>query len=131
MRFNNRSPSNYQDKIRGGTLERIDIELGLQNKCINDTYLYYDDIKNDLLPIGEDLYKIMKKIDNTIERIFNFSFYLSSEEILLLEDIRTKLYTYGLPDTNKKAIQVVGNIGLRPVNPSISYMTYNFMNFIN
>jgi hypothetical protein len=35
MRHSENSPSNYQNNIRGGLLTQTDIELGLQNKCLN------------------------------------------------------------------------------------------------
>lgn len=126
MRFNNHSPSNYQEKIRGNRLDRSDIELGLQNKCLNEYYLFDININKLLLPIGHNLYDRIKLIDSIIERIFNFSSCLSSDEILLLEGIRTQLHIYDLENYNKKALIVLGDTNFYPVNPSLSYMTDNF-----
>lgn len=123
MRHRKHSPSNYQSKIQGNKLDENDIRFGLQNKCLNEHYLYYKEVRNILLPIGKSLTERIKKIDKIIEQIFNFSFYLSSEEILLLEKIRSQLHTYEIENQYKR---IPGTDGLYPVNPSISYMTDNF-----
>lgn len=125
MRFNNHSPSNYQSEIRGNKLKPRDIELGLQNKCLNEHYLYDKAIEGKLLPIGKTLADNSKKIDSSIDRIFDFNIYLISDEILLLEEIRKKLHVYDLENYNKEAVSKIGLVELYPVNPSISYMKNN------
>ncbi|AWY01205.1 hypothetical protein A8139_15475 [Marinomonas primoryensis] len=40
MRHSSHSPSFFQSKIRAGNLSEEDIQLGLQNKCLNESYLY-------------------------------------------------------------------------------------------
>lgn len=127
MRAHDRSPSNFQSRIRGGKLTDEDIELGLQNKCINTTYLFDPKIKGQLLVTGEQLYEIVRKIDITVERIFGFSNYLSAYEVLILERMRKKLQTYDLGNNNNNnAAVVAGGQVLYPVNSSISYMKNNF-----
>lgn len=125
MRFNNHSPSNYQPAIRGNKLKPRDIELGLQNKCLNEHYFFDKAIEGRLLPIGKILADIINKIDNSIDRIFDFNMYLSSDEILQLEEIRKKLHVYDLENYDKEAVSKIGSMELYPVNPSISYMRNN------
>ena len=125
MRPNNHSPSNFQPKIKGNKLEKEDLELGLQNKCWNETYLYDTNVSKNLLVIGKNLFEIASKIDRTVERLFNFSNYLSADEILILEKIRKKLQVYGLSDYNRNAASIIGGMELKPVNPSLSFMSQN------
>jgi hypothetical protein len=125
MRPSEHSPSSFQQKIRSGKLAREDIELGLQDKCLNETYLYDTTISRVLQVTGKSLYDRASKIDVTVERIFNFSDYLSAEEILLLEKIRKQLQVHALGDYNSNAAVIIGGKELRPVNPSISYMSQN------
>jgi len=54
MRPNNNSPSNFQHKIRGNKFQKEDIHLGLQNKCLNELYLYDKKVANALIPIGKE-----------------------------------------------------------------------------
>ncbi|WP_339864221.1 hypothetical protein [uncultured Algoriphagus sp.] len=126
MSFNNHSPSDYQSEIRGNKLKPRDIEIGLQNKCLNEHYFYDKAIKGKLLPIGKTLANNTKKIDDSIGRIFDFNIYLTSDEILHLEEIRKKLHVYDLENYNKEAVSKIGSVEFYPVNPSISYMKINF-----
>lgn len=119
------SPSDYQEKIRGNKLEREDIELGLQNKCLNETYLYDSNVNKQLLIIGKKFYEQTREIDETVDKLFNFSNYLDPEEILLFEKIRKKVLVYNPRDFNRSAVSIVGNMQFKPVNPSLSYMTQN------
>ncbi|SFK77484.1 hypothetical protein SAMN05216302_10153 [Nitrosomonas aestuarii] len=123
MRHRKNSPSSYQYKILGNKLGKDDIRFGLQNKCLNEHYLYYKDIKNLLLPVGKSLTERIIKIDKNIDRIFNFSFYLSTEEILLLEEIKITLHTYEIETQHKR---IPSTDGYYPINPTISYMSGNF-----
>ncbi len=126
MRRNSHSPSDYQHVIRGKKLSRRDIEIGLQNKCLNESYIFYPELKNRLFPIGKSLWKYENKIDKIIDKLYSFSMYLHSDEILLFENIRNKLNTYEFEDYNRNAFTVIGGMNLHPINPSISYMTNNF-----
>lgn len=119
------SPSYYQSDIRSGNLSEERIEMALQNKCMNQFYFYEQNVKDHLMPIGREIWDITRKIDSLIDRIFNFSFYLKSEEILLLDEIRKKLHTYDVENYNKDPVSILGNRKLYPVNPSLSYMKQN------
>lgn len=122
MSIRKHSPSSYQDKIKGQGLTIEDINLGLQNKCLNETYLYDSNINAIQLPIGLSLKHAAEKIDKTIDKIFDFSEYLSPEEILLLENILKKFQVYSY---TSNADSEIGGIKLYPVNPSLAYMTNN------
>lgn len=98
MRFNSHSPSTFQKLIKGGKLGIEEIELGLQNKCMNESYLYDEKINALLMPIGQELFERFEEIDKSVEKVFSFSNYLSTSEILLLEKIRKKLEVYNLKD---------------------------------
>jgi hypothetical protein len=125
MQANYNSPSNFQSKIKGKKLKKEDIELGLQNKCLNETYLYDDNVKYQLLVIGKSLFERANKIDLTVERLFSFSNYLTADEIILLETIRKKLQVYELSDYNRSVTSLLRSPLLKPVNPSLSYMSQN------
>jgi hypothetical protein len=125
MTFKPHSPSSYQNKIRGKTLRPEEIELGLQNKCLNNTFLYDEAVRQCLIPIGREMFEIADKIDQAIERIFSFSNNLSTTEILLLEQIRGKLEAYDLKHHDRGAAISVGTAQYFPVNPSLSYLKTN------
>jgi hypothetical protein len=127
MRVTNHSPSSFQKKIMGKSLQPEDIELGLQNKCLNPTFLYDNNVNPSLLVIGKELFESWQKIDQVTERLFAFSTYLSTTEILLLEQIRGKLEVYGPDHFDRPAVVSVGNTQYMPVNPSLSYMTTSFI----
>ncbi|MGK0323747.1 MAG: hypothetical protein ACJAR4_001792 [Psychroserpens sp.] len=131
MKPNSYSPSYAQQKIITGTLEKQDIFIALQNKCLNESYLYDQKLKKILIPIGKELHKRYSIIDMKIESIFHFSSYLSSDEILLLEEIRTTINTYGLADYEKHAGIKLGTVTVYPVNPSLSYMSENIFKMFN
>ena len=122
MRFDVHSPSSFQKKIKGTKLHPVEIELGLQNKCLNDTYLYDEKVSSLLMPTGKQLFESRSRIDRLIERVFAFSQHLSTKEILLLEQIRGKLETYDLEHFDREAGVRVGDKQFLPVNPSLSYM---------
>ncbi len=125
MRPNSHSPSNYQQKIKGNKLTQDDLELGLQDKCLNETYLYDSHVSKVLMPIGKSLFDRASEIDLNIENLYSFSNYLTADEILLLEKIRKKLKVYDLNNYSKSAISLISGMELKPVNPSLSYMSQN------
>ena len=94
MRHRENSPSNYQNNIRGGLLTQTDIELGLQNKCLNESYLFDTNINKHLMVIGEEIFERSNNIDQLINKILNLSQYATAEEIILLEQIRQKIRKY-------------------------------------
>lgn len=115
------SPSMFQEEIKLGKLKKEDIELGLQNKCLNESYLY-DENSKILIPIGNTLNSLAKEIDKSIDRIFAFYTFLSADEILLLEDIRNKIFTYDYEDN---AVSIISGQEYLPDNPNIGYMSEN------
>jgi hypothetical protein len=125
MRPNSHSPSDFQQKIKGNKLTKEDLELGLQDKCLNDSYLYDSNVSKSLMPIGKSLFDRASEIDLNIENLYSFSNYLTADEIILLEKIRKKLKVYDLNNYGRSAISKVGSMELKPVNPSLSYMAQN------
>lgn len=125
MRPNSHSPSDFQQKIKGNKLTKEDLELGLQDKCWNETYLYDNNVNKLLMPIGKSLFDRASEIDLNIENLYSFSNYLTADEIILLEKIRKKLKVYDLNNYSRSAISVIGGMELKPVNPSLSYMAQN------
>jgi hypothetical protein len=75
-----------QHKIVAGCLTKEEIELWLQDKCLNDTYKY-DENKEKLISIGSDLERIALEYSKRQKDVLNFVDYLSAEEILLLQKI--------------------------------------------
>jgi len=122
MRSSPRSPSFFQKEIKGQKLSTEDIELGLQNKCLNETYLFDQEISSRLIPIGRELFEIRKRIDRDIDRLFAFSNHMSTHEILCLEQIRGQLEVYDLEHFDKTAAINLGATQYWPANPSLSYM---------
>lgn len=120
MRHEAHSPSTFQKKIKAKTLNADDIELGLQNKCLNDSFLYDPNVSRLLMPIGKQMLEERSRIDRNIDRAFAFSGYLTTAEILLLERIRAKLEVY---DLDRQAKVTLGTSQLWPVDPSLSFMS--------
>jgi hypothetical protein len=128
MMHHKNSPSYFQDKIRGNKLTKNNIKLGLQNKCLNENYLFDSNVNKYLIPIGEEIYENSNKIDLLISKIFNFSQYVSSKEILLLEQIREELkrYDYDEDIASKNAEFIIGGQKLYPLVSIIYYRVDNF-----
>lgn len=122
MKHAEHSTSFFQDAIREGQLTQSDYELGLYNKCLNNTYLYDMNAKK-LMMVGDSLKKQSAQIEESIQRVLMNQGYLDAEEILILEDTIRLLHTYSF-DTN--AVSYLGGVKLYPVNPTISYMQSNF-----
>lgn len=125
MRHSQYSPSLFQGEIRGGKLTKDQLSTGLQNKCLNESYLYDNKVSALLMPIGKTLKSSAQKIDETIEKIFSFSSLLSASEILLLERIRKTLQVYPYDLT---AVSVIGDRTFYPVNPSMASRAENYFN---
>lgn len=124
---NNYSPSFFQHKIRGGILLKEDIVLGLQNKCLNDSYLF-DKNASLFVVIGNKLFEEANKINIEIDKLFDFNNYLSANEILLLEKIRTKLFKYNYENTPfTKIIEHKYTVKI----PNLSYMADNIFDIYN
>ncbi|MWW23919.1 hypothetical protein [Algibacter lectus] len=117
--------SGYQNKIIAGKITKEDIKIGLQNKCMNESFLYDENIKDKLDPIGRRLFGRSLNIEKTIDRINIFSDYLNTNEIILLDEIRNKLNTYDLSDYGINAMMNLNGKVVHAVNPSLSYMLDN------
>jgi hypothetical protein len=122
------SPSHFQLKIRSGLLTEEDIKLGIQNKCLNENYLYDSKISNSLLVIGSDIFRRVESIDRLVNKVLNFSQFAHPDEIILLERIReaAKRYDFGKESVEKSPATKIGGNTLFPVVPNISYRTKNF-----
>ena len=108
-----------QHEINAGRLTKEDIEVWLQDKCLNEAYKF--DVNRDkLISIGSNLEKVAIRYSNSLSKLINFIEYLTTEEILLLQKIEYKLFTYdyhGIAEIN------IGGRKLYPINPNLSYMT--------
>lgn len=118
------SPSQFQSEIRSGKLVKKDFYIALQNKCLNETYLYPDPIKSSYLIIGEELLSRYENIYKLIDKVTNYNEYANTDELLLLERIRTNLQTYSL---NEKSIlssstAIIGGQKHQAVVSNLGYM---------
>jgi len=127
MRHTLLSPSYFQQEIRSGLLTKEDIKLGIQNKCLNENYLYDSKISNSLLVIGRDIFRRAESIDRLVDKVLNFSQYVHSDEIILLERIReaVKRYDFGEEAVKKNPATKIGGKTLLPLVPNISYRADN------
>ena len=127
MRHAEHSPSFYQSDIISGKLSKNDIELGLQNKCLNKHYKYDLNINIYLLIIGQKVQDDINDIDKLLNRILSYYTYATTEELLLLEDIREKIHTYfNERYINHKCEYTINGEIMRPVNPTLSSYKENF-----
>ena len=128
MRHAGNSPSFYQSEIRAGKLTEDDIALGLQNKCLNESYLYDPNVKKALLVVGEEILDRTLALDELANKVLSFHTYATAEELVLLEQIREKIrvYHFGERHVNKNCGTIINGQVLRPVDPSISYRHGNF-----
>lgn len=111
---NMHSPSIFQQEIKAGELSKEDIELGLQNKSINETCLY-GACSNNLI-IGKRLYEAFTKIDQNIDRIFQFNQYLDIDnEVPLLENIHQCINQYPLKNYADSVHTIIGGKSFGPV----------------
>lgn len=111
-----------QHEIMAGCLTKEEIEIWLQDKCLNDTYKF-DENKEKFISIGNDLEQIAFKYSERLNKILNFIDYLSVEEILLLQKIEYKLFTYNYKGSAESKI---GGKKYYPLRPNLAYMTENY-----
>lgn len=128
MRHSSHSPSFFQSKIHAGNLSVDDIQLGLQNKCLNESYLYDPCVKDALLVVGEEILARTLDIDQLANKVLNFHTYSTAEELVILEKIREKIrvYHFGERHIEKPCGTIINGQVLLPVDPSISYRHRNF-----
>lgn len=128
MRHSSHSPSFFQSKIRAGMLSEDDIQLGLQNKCLNESYLYDPRVKDALLVVGEEILARTLDIDELANKVLSFHTYATAEELVLFEKIREKIrvYHFGKRHIEKPCETTINGQVFRPIDPSISYRHRNF-----
>jgi len=128
MREKNFSPSNFQSEIRSGLLSAEEVELGLQNKSLNEHYLYDQEISTQMLVVGRDIFKRSETIDRLIDKALNLSQFVNADEIILLERIRENVrrYDFGEKAVEKRPGTKIGGSQYLPVIPNISYRKNNF-----
>lgn len=128
MRHSSNSPSFFQSEIRAGKLSEDDIALGLQNKCLNESYLYDPHVKNRLLVVGEEILDRTLELDELANKVLSFHTYATAEELILLEQIREKIrvYHFGERHINKPCGAIINGQIHHPVDPSISYRRRSF-----
>lgn len=129
MAFDNRGmrPSVDQDKIRANVIDESEYRLMLQNKCLNESYLY-DENKDNLIPIGHMLEYFSNDICKGIEDLSFYHSFMSSSEILLLKRIKVAITSYSYSD---QAGSNSGDEVFFPIDPTISYMSNKFKSINN
>lgn len=128
MSHRENSPSNYQNTIRSGFLIQTDIKLGLQNKCLNESYLFDSNINQHLMLIGEKIFECSNNIDQLVNKVLNLSQYATADEIILLEKIRQEVRKYDFSEKaiQKSAVTVINAQKLYPLVPVLYYRKNNF-----
>lgn len=115
------SPSHFQKEIKNGCLTKEQIELGLQNKSLNETCLYGVCAHN--LIIGKRLYESFLDIDKNIDRIFQFNQYLDTKvEVPLLENIHQNINRYSLNNYADSVHTKIGDQTFSPVTANLNYL---------
>ena len=121
FRINSGMSFGNQSEVAAGCLIKEEIELWLQDKCLNDSYKY-DENQHLLISIGGELEKFALKFSEKLKKAMDFNAYLSVEEILLLQQIEYKLSIYSYQGTAESKI---GNKVYHPLNPNLAYMAGN------
>lgn len=120
--FNQHSGSLLQQDIFAGKITKEDFEMWLQNKCLNESYLY-DEMATKYMCIGDKLEEISVGLCEKSKNIYIFIDFLSADEVLLIKKIITKLRVYQyIGDSGS----VIGGKVFKPVNPNLAYMATNF-----
>jgi len=122
LKFHKHSPSVFQDKIHSSTLSRDDLNVALQNKVIIPIQLSNAAIQAKLIAVGVDLMKMVASIDEVINRLYAFNYFLSSKEVALLRNIYEKIHRY-IPYIEMSIIESHRrDAHPLPVNPSLTFM---------
>lgn len=122
LKHNKHFASFFQQEITDGSLEDSDFELCLYNKCLSEDYLF-DENANALIVVGPELQKKADQLSSQIQQVLISQAFLTPEEILIIEDIHRLLHVYSY---DMKAVDDLGGIKTRVVNPTISYMHGTF-----
>ncbi|WP_155242092.1 hypothetical protein [Butyrivibrio fibrisolvens] len=113
--------SNYQSDINTKKLSSIDFENALYGKCLSKERCV-NEFEHRLLPVGDKLKQNTKEIEKRLDKIFRYSDFISTKELLLLKEIDEKIHTYEYEEQR----DIVDGMVIATVNPSISYMKSNF-----
>ncbi|MGK0271388.1 MAG: hypothetical protein ACI88H_002047 [Cocleimonas sp.] len=114
--FNGRHVHGNQQMLRSGLLTKEVLEKYLSFKCISSQHLIDDFSKNTFSDISHVLTQRRDSAVSNIDELFKLIDYLSGDEVVNLERIKSLLNTYSF--NNNSSVWV-------PVNPNISYMTNN------
>lgn len=120
--YKEHSSSLLQQEIFAGKVTKEDFENWLQNKCLNESYLY-DEMAPKYMCIGEKLEEVSVRLCEKSKNIYAFTDFLSANEILLIKKIITKLRIYSYVGDSSL---IIDGKAFKPVNPSLSYMATNF-----
>ncbi len=128
MEHSKTSPSFFGNKIASAKLSKEDIKLGLQNKCLNPSYLFDQNVSKYLLVIGSDIYNILQSIEELINKIVIMKDFANESEIILIEKIRQeiRIFDNNLSEINKSAQTKIGNKIYFPAVSSLYYKGENY-----
>jgi len=128
MRHSSSSPSLFQSEIRAGKLSEDNIALGLQNKCLNESYLCNPHMKDKLIVAGEEILDRAVALDELANKVLSFHTYATAEELVLLEQIREKIRVYDFGDRHiqKSSGVIINGQTHHAADPSLSYRRKNF-----
>jgi len=129
MKHQENSASYYQSEIRSGKLSDEQIRLGLQNKCLNSSYLICDNtVKDKLIIVGQKILEQTFQIEYFIDKAIRYSQFATAEELILLEKILHELrrYDHGERRVNSPAQSISGKNIFYPTVPVIYYRSQNF-----
>lgn len=129
MAFDNHGmrPEVSQVKIKANVFSEEEYDLMLQNKCLNESYLY-DENKDYLIPIGNELDRLSKKIVKEVESLSFYHNFMTCKEIMLLKKIKESITRYSYDDNAK--IEFNSRVFF-PTNPNISFMAKTFKTINN
>ncbi|MCG6467172.1 hypothetical protein K6U37_12005, partial [Vibrio parahaemolyticus] len=116
--YNGRHVHGNQQQIRSGKLTEEVLYKYLSFKCLSNRYLLDRIAKELFSDISGSLRARKEKAITIVDELFLLLDYLSADEILMLENIKTKLNVYSFSDSGSLWV---------PVNPSINYMAGNLM----
>lgn len=122
LKYNLHSPCLFQNDINAGKISKSTFETWLQNKCLNDSYLF-DEMADKYLCIGDSLDVISLNLCEKSKNIYMFTDFLTAKEILLIKKITTKLRVYSYTGSCET---VIANKIFKPHNPNMVYMAENF-----
>lgn len=131
--INLHSASLFQKDIHSGKLKKEDFQIALQNKCLNDTYKYPPEIEQAYFSVGENILSRYKNIEKLIDKITNLNQYADTEELLLLEQIRSNIKMYNLTEKsiNENAVSVINGQQMKAVISNLGYMHQQMFELYN